>query len=56
MIMCSSWFVYCLVVQDCVLGITLCFDGFMWIYCDSLGCIKARIWLHLMYDHVILCS
>jgi len=46
----------CLIVQDCVLGITLYFDGFIWIYCDSPGCIKARIWLCLMYDHVILCS
>jgi len=30
--------------------ITLCFNGFMWIYCDSPGCIKERIWLCLMYD------
>ena len=43
--MCFSWFVYCLVVQDCVLGITLYFDGFMYIYFDSRGCIKARILL-----------
>jgi len=43
MIMCSSWFIYYLVVQDRVLGITLCFDGFMWIYCDSPRCMTARI-------------
>jgi len=54
--MCSSWFVYCLVIQNCVLDITLCFDGFMWIYCDFPRCIKARIRLFFMYDHVILCS
>jgi len=56
MIMCSSWFVYCLVVQDCVLGIILCFDGFMWVYHDSPRCIKTRILLCFMYDHVILCT
>jgi len=56
MVICSSWFVHCLIVQDYVLGITLCFDGFMWIYCDSPGCMKARIWLCFMYDHVILCT
>ena len=27
--MCFSLFVYYLVVQDCVLGMTLCFDDFM---------------------------
>jgi len=56
MVMCSFWFVYCVVVQDFVFGITLCFDGFMWIYCDSPGCMKARICLCFMYDHVILCT
>jgi len=54
--MCSFWFLYCLVVQDYVLGITLYFDGFVWIYCDSPRCIEAKIWLGLMYDHVLLCS
>ena len=39
-----------------MLGLTLCFDSFMWIYCDSSGCMNARIWLCLMYNHVILCS
>jgi len=41
---------------DCVLSITFFFLWIMWIYCNSSECIKVRIWLSLMYDHVILCG
>jgi len=38
------------------IGYITFFDSFMWIYIDSSVCMKSRIWLCFMYNHVILCT